>query len=87
MTGLAYVGEWELPSSSSRLLNKYGAGGKLKRAALVDAFVHCKDKLDQVKLGVAYLVEGLIFSKAKSIFVRPEIIGLIDDVASFNLVA
>ena len=70
-----------------KLLDKYGAIGNLKGEALLDAFFRCKDKLDQVKLGVAYLVEGLIFSKAKSIFVRPEILGLIDDVASFNLVA
>ena len=61
--------------------------GKLKRVDLLDAFVRCKHKLDQVKLGVAYLVEGLIFSKAKSIFVRPEILGLVDNVASFNKVA
>ena len=33
------------------------------------------------------MVEGLIFSKAKSIFVRLEILGLVDDVALFKMVA
>ena len=84
--GLPYVGQLDLPPSSAKLLNKCGAAGKLKREALLDAFIRYKDKLDQVKLGVAYLVEGLIFSKAKSIFVWPEILGLVDDVATFNRV-
>ena len=65
----------------------YGVAGQLKRFELHNAFVGCKDKLDQVKLGVAYLVEGLIFAKAMSIFVRHEILHLVDDVAAFNTVA
>ena len=85
--GLPFVGDLDIPASSSRLLNKYGVDGKLKRVELLDAFVRCKHKLDQVKRGVAYLVEGLLFSKAKSIFVRPDILGLVDDIASFNKVA
>ena len=87
VTGLPYVSQSEFPPSSGRLLKKYGRGGKLKRESLLEAFTRCTDKLDQVKLGVAYLVEGLIFSKAKSIFVRPEILGLVDDVHAFNRVA
>ena len=87
VTGLPYVGQSEFPPSSGRLLKKYGRGGKLRRESLLEAFTRCNDRVDQVKLGVAYLVEGLIFSKAKAIFVRPEILGLVDDVQAFNRVA
>ena len=87
VTGLPYVGQSEFPPSSGRLLKRYGRGGKLRRESLLEAFTRCTDRVDQVKLGVAYLVEGLIFSKAKSIFVRPEILGLVDDLEAFNRVA
>ena len=93
ITGLPNVGgtptvsTLDLPPSSNRLLRMYGVAGQLKRFELHNAFVGCKDKLDQVKLGVAYLVEGLIFAKAMSIFVRHEILHLVDDVAAFNTVA
>ena len=87
VTGLPYVGQSDFPPSYGKLLKKYERGGKLKRESLLEAFTHCNNKLDQVKLSVAYLVKGLIFSKAKSIFVRPEILGLVDDVQAFNRVA
>ena len=57
---------------TNRLLKKYEIDGKLKWLDLLQAFVGCKDKHDQVKLGVAYLVEGFLFSEATSILVRPE---------------
>ena len=51
----------DLPPSSNKLLRMYGVDGQLKRSELLNAFIGCKDKLDQVKLDVAYLVGGPYF--------------------------
>ena len=85
--GIPSVSTLQLPPSSNRLLRMYGVAGQLKRIELRNSFVGYKDKLDQVKLGVAYLVEGLMFSKVMSILVRLDILRLVDDVALVNRIA
>ena len=60
---LRYAGREDIIGGSSRLMNKYENKGKLKRQELLEAFQQYHITNDQVKLGVAYMVESLIFAK------------------------
>ena len=86
LTGLQYAGKEEISGGSNRLLDKYGNKGKLKRHELLEAFRQCSNVEDQVKLGVAYLVESLLFAKSPITLIDPKILAIVDDVATFNKV-
>ncbi|KAL5581203.1 hypothetical protein UlMin_013645 [Ulmus minor] len=86
ITNLRYAGREDIIGGSSRLMNKYGNKGKLKRQELLKAFQQCHIPLDQVKLGVAYLVESLIFAKQAKTFIDPRIRAIVNDVDAFNRV-
>ena len=87
ITGLPFVGEVKTTCSNNKLLKQYGIDGKLKRSNLFQAFISCKDKQDLVKHRVVYLVEGLLFSKASTNLIRPEILALVGDITVLNKVA
>ncbi len=84
LTDLRYAGNEEIVGGTSRLIHKYGKKGKLKRYELLEAFQQCRNPRDQVKLGVAYLVESLIFAKQAVTHVDPRILAVVDDVDAFN---
>ncbi|KAL5551814.1 hypothetical protein UlMin_001990 [Ulmus minor] len=86
LTGLRYASKEYIIGGSSRLFNKYGKKGKLKRHELLEAFQQCDIPDDQVKLGVAYLVESLIFAKQPKTLVDPRILAIVNDVDVFNKV-
>ena len=52
----------------------------------MEAFQECGIPDDQIKLGVAYLVESLIFVKQPKTLVDPKILAIVDDVDAFNKV-
>ena len=85
LTGLR-SGKEEIVGGISRLMNKYGKKGKLKRLELLEAFQQCRNPRDQVKLGVAYLVESLVFAKQAKTLVDPRKLAVVDDVIAFNKV-
>ena len=50
----------------------------------MEAFRQCDIPGDQVKLGVAYLVESLIFAKDLKTLVNLRILSIVNDVDAFN---
>ena len=45
------------------LFKEYLVGDIIDMDEKHEAFLSCKEKIDQVKIGVAYLVERLLFAK------------------------
>ena len=86
LTVLRYASREDIIGGSSRLMNKYRNKGKLKWQELLEAFQQFHIPHDQVKLGVAYLVESLIFAKQAKTLVDPRILAIVDDVDAFNRV-